>query len=88
MSPSEGNAVKPIHTESFTHEGQEYEVRVRQDDAGFSVSAFKNNKPLGVRYSVTFAMASDLRLYQGTSGIDELVEIAKNDLRRGQVKAG
>ena len=79
--------MKPVRTEQFTHENAQYETRVSMDETGYRVQTFRDDRPLGIRYSVTFEKASDFEYYAGTSAVDELVKIAQNDVVLGHVKA-
>jgi len=62
-----------------------YDVRVQTHDKGYTVQVHKDDKPLGIKYAVTFDTASDFTLYNRKSAIAELVEIAKADVILGRI---
>lgn len=69
----------------FKHKGKTYDVRVLTHDKEYTVQVHKDDKPLGIKYTVTFETAFDFKLYNGESAKAALVEIAKGDVIHGRI---
>jgi hypothetical protein len=66
----------------FSHEGEEYEVRVSRSTTGISARAFKDGQPVnGLTYSVSWETKVDFEdVY--TDAVDGLIALAKGDVVR------
>ena len=69
---------------TFTVDNVEYEIKVGLSGQNkIIVQAFKantNEAANGFQYSINLNMAIDMENVQGVSGVQELIEIAKNDV--------
>ena len=67
----------------FSFEDKEYEVRVVSDGATIHVRVFHEDKPAnGYSYQVDIFTAFDLNKLMGFDAIKDLVESAKEDVRK------
>lgn len=70
-----------IHTESFSFEGKDYQIRVDLTSDGYRVRAFLDGKPAnGYMYSVDEITNMDMRQSHGISAWSHLVTVAKADV--------
>lgn len=69
-------------TQTITKDGIDYEIRVFEDENGFTVVNHKDGKPLQpvTRYSVSYDLNSDMKQY-GYDAIDELVKLANDGIQ-------
>lgn len=68
----------------FSFEGREYEIRVRETEAGYELRVFYGNQPANVAvYSINFENYRDCKHYRWDMGnpIEELSKIAEQHLR-------
>ena len=73
-----------MHIDTFTHNGDEYEIRVIHDGEFFHVQVFRNNRPSSqYRYSVKIEDNQDMASVVGTDAVQHLIETAKQDFIRG-----
>jgi hypothetical protein len=77
--------MEQANTVKFEDGGKHYEIRVAAGDTAYTIRAFLDGSPLKASYSVAFETASDFKLYNGESAVNELVEIVKDDIRRGHI---
>lgn len=71
--------------ETFTHKGQEYEVRAIARTDGYAIRTFLNNKQISPTYSITFETAIDFVNSGWGDAVDDLIQTAKNDIVRGHL---
>lgn len=70
-----------MHIEKFTHNDEEYEVRVICNSEIVYVKVFQNGHPANrFRYSATIAVIQDMATVAGTDAVKHLIEIAKRDV--------
>jgi len=73
-----------METERFSHQGNEYEVRVICDGETIYVKAFLQGRPANrFRYSATIEQIYDFSTILGMDAVQHLIEIAKQDVMRG-----
>jgi hypothetical protein len=66
---------------TFTHKGQEYEVRWALIEDTYRIRAFKGDQPAnGYEYRVAFPIALSMKTTRGICAIENLIEDAKRDV--------
>lgn len=70
-----------MQTQPFTHNNEEYEVRIISDGYSVFVRAFKGNRPAnGLRYEVTLETIEDASNVVGFDLVRDLISTAQNDI--------
>ncbi len=70
-----------IHTEEFTHDGKEFEVRVISDGISVLVQVFSDGKPANaIVYKATVEAVDDAAAVLGLDAVKRLINIAKADI--------
>ncbi len=73
-----------MHTEKFSRNGVEHEVRVICDGESVYFKVFQENRPSNrFRYSATMDVIHDMAAVAGTDAVKHLIEIAKQDVING-----
>lgn len=71
-----------MHTEKFTHNDEEFEVRVISDGISVFVRVFKNNQQAnGLRYEATLETVHDAANVAGLDVIKGLIATAIADIK-------
>jgi hypothetical protein len=68
----------------FEVSGEKFEIKLGQtvqDELIVQAFNVSTGKPVGFRYSVSFDTNVDMNNYAGISGIQSLIEIAKDDVK-------
>ena len=70
-----------IHTENYSFEGKEYQIRVESIQDGYRVRAYLDGKPAnGYMYSADEITGLDMRMSHGISVWFHLINLAKSDI--------
>jgi len=73
-----------MHTEKFSHNGVEHEVRVICDGESVYVKVFQDGRPSNrFRYSATIEVIHDMATVARTDAVKHLIDIAKQDVVNG-----
>jgi hypothetical protein len=72
-----------METHTFTHNDQNYEIRIVSDGHSVFVRAFLEGKPAnGIRHEATLDTVSDAANVADLDVVKELVKTAEADIRR------
>lgn len=72
-----------MHTQTFTHNNEEYEVRVISDGISVFVRVFKANKPAnGLRYEATLETVQDAASVAGLDIVKGLIDTSISDITK------
>jgi len=72
-----------MHTETFTHNNKEYEVRVISDGLSVFIRVFHDGKPANaLRYEATLETVHDAAAVCGLDVVQSLITTAKSDCTR------
>lgn len=67
----------------FSEHGKEYQIRVTFDGMTFRLRVFLDGRPAnGFEYSVALETAMDIRDITGNDAVTELIQVAKDHIRR------
>jgi len=70
-----------MKTIPFTHNSQNYEIRVISDGSTIYVRAFKDGQAVnGYSYQVSLPVAFDLNRIHGLDAVQDLIKNAKHDV--------
>ena len=72
-----------MENETFSHGGNEFEIRVAKINEKYCVKVFFNNDQVSPEYSVDFETHQDYFSQHQESLAAQLVEIAKSDIENG-----
>ena len=71
-----------IHTEDFEFEGHAYKIVVTKQAHDYHIKAYKGTEEAnGYEYTVRETIAFDLWAAQGVSGVQHMIDLAKEDVR-------
>ena len=71
-----------MHIEKFTHNDEDFEVRVISDGISVFVRIFKNNQPAnGLRYEATLETVHDAAMVAGLDVVKGLIGTAIGDVK-------
>lgn len=72
---------RAMHTQTFSHNNEEYEVRVISDGISVFVRVFKANQPAnGLRYEATLETVQDAATVAGLDVVKGLIDTAISDI--------
>jgi len=72
-----------MHTETFSHNNKEYEVRVISDGSSVFIRVFHDGKPANaLRYEATLETVHDAAAVSGLEIVQSLINTAKSDLTK------
>lgn len=72
-----------MHTETFTYNSKEYEVRVISDGLSVFIRVFHNGKPANaLRYEATLETVHDAATVSGLDIVQSLLNTAKSDITK------
>lgn len=73
-----------MQTQTFLHNGKQYEIRIASDGYSVFVRVFLDNKPAnGIRYEVSLSTVFDASKAAELDLVKELVSTAEADIKRG-----
>lgn len=72
-----------MYTQTFTHNEEQYEVRVISDGLSVFVRVFRDGQPANaIRYEVTLETVHDAAAVSGLDIVQSLINTAKSDITK------
>lgn len=72
-----------MHTETFTHNNKQYEVRLISDGLSVFIRVFSEGKPANaLRYEATLETVHDASAVSGLDIVQSLINTAKSDISK------